>query len=348
MSTGLNVGIIVNPKHRRTTRAYSHLVRTLKSTGLMYRSISTTPVHEGAQQAAKLVEWGANVVFVLGGDGTMRSSAPVLAAAGVPVAVVPTGTANVLTRHLGIKSPAHAVEVCVQMLGTGARRPREFDVPVNEVEFLDANGQWHRSHFLSLAGVGGDARTVGEHGNAPGLLGYMYGGARALFAPLFTAKIGTGCETSSDAHNDSAAQNSLGAPTRVWAVMASKVARPAGPIPVFPTAVLDDDAFEILAVAPMSETVGGRLSEWAHIANAYLRGRPAHNPSLHYWSGLAATVRLAQPVPAHLDGDPIGECLELKVRTGELRLRVLAPTARGAEEPASDLSDRGAGELFEG
>lgn len=315
MRDSIRVGVVINPKHARTSRAYSQLVRAFKHGRIRYRSATTTPERPGAAQATNLVTWGADVVLVLGGDGTLRVTAPVLAAAQVPVVVIPTGTANVFTRHIGKGSVQRAITSSAEALNAPIAEWRRLamhyriDVPVNEVDWLGADGRWQHGCFLSMTGVGGDARAVAGHGTAPGLLGYIRGGATALLAPNFEVSVTA---------NDS---RSVSVPRNVWSVMASKVSHPAGPIPVFPAAKAEREDFELLAVA-VGEP-GRRLGEWARIGLDYLWRRPAHNPNLHYWTETEATISLDRPEPAHLDGDPIGDCREMRIRAGTQRLTVL-------------------------
>jgi len=54
---------------------------------------------------------GASLVFAAGGDGTVRACAEALAGSGVPMAIVPLGTANLTARALGVPArPDRAIE----------------------------------------------------------------------------------------------------------------------------------------------------------------------------------------------------------------------------------------------
>lgn len=65
-----------------------------------------------AQVRRTVLEEGFRRVVVCGGDGTVRSAAEVLRGTGVPLALLPMGTANVLARELGIpRSPLLAAEL---------------------------------------------------------------------------------------------------------------------------------------------------------------------------------------------------------------------------------------------
>lgn len=305
----MKVAILVNPKHTRTTRAYTHLVQMLSREGTAYRSATTTRSWPGAEQAAQLLDWGADLMVVLGGDGTLRASAPALAGSGVPVAVIPTGTANVLSRHIGIRSADHALHLVESHMSTHPLRCCE--VPVNEADCQTAAGGRHE-HFLSLAGVGGDARAIAGRAGLPGVFGYAYGAARALFAPQRTVRL------------DDPLSHTRAA-RKVWSVMASKTARPAGPIPVFDHAEVTGTEFEFLAVTLTTTTPGDRLGEWARVGWDCVNRRPEANPSLRYWRGTEIDISLEAPAPVQLDGDLIEDCHRLTLRAGRSSLRLLTP-----------------------
>ncbi len=106
--------------------------------------LETTPEDPGEGQARAAVEAGAELVLACGGDGTVTASAAALAATGVPLAVVPLGTGNLLARNLGLPiDPGDALTVAL----TGGTRPLDAGV---------ANG----SLFLTMAGLGLDAKML--------------------------------------------------------------------------------------------------------------------------------------------------------------------------------------------
>lgn len=317
------VGIILNPKHSATLRAYAELVPQLRKAGAHYRSMTTSVERSGRWQAEQLVRWGADTVIVLGGDGTIRATAPVLAEADILTFLVPTGTANVLSRHIGLRSSRHAIDQCVRTIASTIRGapPTHRSVPINTAEFQTADGIRHRADFISLAGIGGDARAVAHHHAAPGLLGYAWRAERALFAADFTASTDFAARTG----ETSSTGGTASAP--VWSVMASKVARPAGPIAVFPEAHIDAQTFSMLTVGPFPHSPMAACRAWAGIAAACLQGRPDAHPFMNYRVTTEVTVSVESPVPAQLDGDLIGDCLELRVSAGEKTLRVSAPAS---------------------
>jgi len=81
-------------------------------------------------------------VVAAGGDGTVREAARALAGSGVPLAILPIGTANNVAKSLGIEgSVAENVE-----RWKGAKRV-PFDLGI-------ARGQWGESRFLESVGGG--------------------------------------------------------------------------------------------------------------------------------------------------------------------------------------------------
>jgi diacylglycerol kinase (ATP) len=106
--------------------------------------LETTPEDPGQGQARTAAEGGAGLVLACGGDGTVTASAAGLAGTGIPLAVIPLGTGNLLARNLGL--PIDLGEALTVAL-TG--RDRQLDAGV-------ANG----SLFLTMAGLGLDAKML--------------------------------------------------------------------------------------------------------------------------------------------------------------------------------------------
>lgn len=305
----MRLGIIVNPLHARTHRAHHRLVTLLDRVHVRYRTVSTSAVRPGAEQARELADWGAEAVVVLGGDGTLRAAAPALAIADLPTLIIPTGTANVFSRALGVPTARAGLALCEEYLLGAAPTT---GVPISLAEGIDAGGAHRHEHFLSLAGIGGDAHAVAGHRRDWGLLGYARGALGALFAPEMDARID-------------------GEALRVWSVMGAKAARPAGPIPVFPGAEVTGEDLEFLAVVLAADSPVSRVGAWAGIGTACVRGHPERDEDMRYWTARSARISVAEPAPVHLDGDHLGEFSSLRMSTGDLLLDVVVPAAHATD-----------------
>ena len=112
-------------------------------------------------------------VIAVGGDGTIRIVADRLAQSGIPMAVVPLGTANLLARNLDIPlSEAEALEV--------AFGDHTWTIDLIKVTVDDVPGE----HFAVIAGLGVDAMIMDETSpdlkDAIGAGAYFMAAAKAL------------------------------------------------------------------------------------------------------------------------------------------------------------------------
>ena len=99
--------LIYNPYAGKIRRKPGTLQRTtaaLARANVTPRVLATDAAGHATELAREAVEQGADLVLVLGGDGTVNEVANGLAYSGVPLGVLPAGTANVLAMELGLGS----------------------------------------------------------------------------------------------------------------------------------------------------------------------------------------------------------------------------------------------------
>lgn len=113
--------------------------------GLSVESVATAAPGDATRLAREAATGGgADVVFVLGGDGTLREAAQGLVGTGVPLAALPGGTANVLALALGLpRDPVAAAALQCRS------RPRPIDA-----------GLVGGHVFLMMVSAGLDARVL--------------------------------------------------------------------------------------------------------------------------------------------------------------------------------------------
>src|SRR5687767_9443330 len=121
-------------------------------------------------EAERAAGSGAGRIAVAGGDGSIAPAAAIAGAAGLPLAVIPIGTANDFARAAGL--PAEPEEACrIAVEGTEARA---FDL-----------GRMGRRPFVNVASAGlapAAARRAKGLKRALGPLSYAVGALRAGFA----------------------------------------------------------------------------------------------------------------------------------------------------------------------
>ena len=128
---------------------------------------------DAATLAKRALDEGADVVAAYGGDGTVAEVGGVLAGSGVPLAILPGGTANVMSVELGIPSPfGDAINViCYEEL---TLRP----VDVGLVD--DRHFMLRLSMGLEARMVEGADRTLKDR---LGTLAYALSAMKAISAP---------------------------------------------------------------------------------------------------------------------------------------------------------------------
>lgn len=141
--------IICNPAARKASmkkieRASSYL----RAQGFSPEIFVTEKRGHAEYLAAESVRKAPRMIIAAGGDGTINEVINGMAGSGIPLAVLPLGTTNVLAKELGIPDDIHdALEVAL------AKEPKT--VSLGRIE--DAT---HSRYFCLMAGVGFDGRAV--------------------------------------------------------------------------------------------------------------------------------------------------------------------------------------------
>src|SRR5215472_17364053 len=90
----------------------------------------TQKAEDGTDAARRTALAGADVVVSVGGDGTVRCCAEGVVGTDVPMGIVPTGTANLLAKTLGIpvRHPRAALRVALGATGAGVVQDKKIDL----------------------------------------------------------------------------------------------------------------------------------------------------------------------------------------------------------------------------
>jgi diacylglycerol kinase family enzyme len=132
-----------NPQAGNARPSWRRIQHALRTAGHDFRCFSTK--EEGWKKA---IEEPADVVLAAGGDGTVAKVAKALAGRGVPLAIIPVGTANNIARSLELEG---SPDVLIERWTSARRVP--FDLGV-------AQGPWGREEFVESVGLGVFAHLI--------------------------------------------------------------------------------------------------------------------------------------------------------------------------------------------
>jgi len=133
----MRILLIHNPKAGRGKHAKRDLMAALAKAGhhAIYQSTRRNDYKKALKRSTDLV-------VAAGGDGTVGKVGRELIDTGIPLSVLPLGTANNLARSLGFIAPPEE-----NIMGLEAAKKRAFDVGL-------ARGPWGRRYFFESAGGG--------------------------------------------------------------------------------------------------------------------------------------------------------------------------------------------------
>ncbi|MDQ2660983.1 MAG: diacylglycerol kinase [Actinomycetota bacterium] len=276
----------------------------------------TTEDDPGTGQAEEAVRQGADVVIAAGGDGTIRAVAQVLAGTSTTLALLPSGTGNLLARNLDLTldDMAHSIEVA--FAGT------DRDIDLAWADIRREGGRVEREAFLVMAGLGLDAKMLShtdeELKAKVGWLAYVDAIRKALRDKN---------RLRMRYRLDGRSTRTVSAHTLIIGNCGSLPAN----ILLLPTAAIDDGRFEAVFLRP--ESAWGWIQIFVKIIweNGVLRrtklGRKMMSPdvdALRYVKGRKLEVVLSRPEELELDGDGFGRTRAFRtwIDAGGLTVRV--------------------------
>lgn len=269
--------------------------------------LETTAEDPGAGQARTALDSGADVVMACGGDGTVRSVAQVLAGTGVAMALLPTGTGNLLARTLG--SPMELVPA-VRTALTGDDRKVD-------VGWVRVDGAPEERAFMVMAGTGFDATIMEATPEAlkvrVGPLAYVISGLRAMR--------GRRTKVSLTIDDGPVLRR------RTRTVLVGNSGTLLGGLVLMPMATVDDGLLDIVNIAPKG------LAGWVAVLLRVLTRRRHGHERVEHWQARSIVIVADAPQPSQIDGDPIGDIAELSIRVEQGALVVRVPDVGPADPP---------------
>ncbi|MGD8168510.1 diacylglycerol/lipid kinase family protein [Herbiconiux sp. P16] len=277
-----------------------------------------TAEHDSGTAAARAaIATAPDVVLVAGGDGTVRAVAQEIYRSGVPLALLPAGTGNLLARnlHLTLSDLSHAVHTAF----TGADR----SIDIAFAATRTAERAVVRRAFLVMAGIGLDANMAAN--TNPALkkrIGWI-----AYTDPIARSVLGN-----KQVHLHYRIDGGRPHALRAHTVIAGNCGTLTANILLLPDAVVDDGLLDVVVFRPKGPfgwaRVGSRLATNGLFhrfrSGRWLMQRTPDLKGLNYVQARRFDVRFAAPQLLQLDGDIIGEVTEvaLTVLRQSLTLRV--------------------------
>lgn len=293
------------------------------------RWYETRSEDSGREAAQRALDDDPGVVIVAGGDGTIRVVAEVVHGTGIPIAVLPTGTGNLLARDLG--TPLNDPEACIAAAFSG--ETRAVDVGVAELE--DEEGARHTHVFVVMAGIGLDAEMA-EHTSALakkrlGWFAYVTPIARSIIANrLF--------------HLDYRVDGGRIRSTRAHTVIVGNCGTLTGKMLLIPTAVIDDGLLDVVIMRPKGRfgwaQIGTRLTlQGIARRSRFSRRLLRQAPELHalaYVQGRRFEARFDTPHAIELDGDSFGHVVRVRISVREGAIRIRGAASKNAAHPQQE------------
>ena len=318
-----HAAVVYNPVKVDLAKLQASVATAEQSAGWGETQWFETSKDDVGQAATKqALDGGASMVVSAGGDGTVRAVAEALRDSGVRMAIVPSGTGNLLARNLDL--PLGSIDAATAIAFSG--EDKSIDLGVASV--TTEAGAVEEHVFLVMAGVGLDAQMIAHTRDdlkkQVGWLAYVDGVARALpKARPFRIRYSVAGRTDR--------------PAQVSAILVANCGLLPGNIQFLPHARLDDGILDIAVLQPKG--VLGWLTIWRRVTweNGVLRrsavGRRMIQTTESTNERVMTTLRgadirivLEHPQDFELDGDEFGlvRKVRLNADAGALIVRVPA------------------------
>ncbi|MCL4862337.1 MAG: diacylglycerol kinase family lipid kinase [Caldilineaceae bacterium] len=176
MAEQRRIHVVVNPAAGQDTPVLGVFNTVFRECGIDWDISITKQAGDAASQARRAAEQGADIVAAYGGDGTVAEVAAGLIGAATPMAILPGGTANVMSVELGI--PGDLAAAC-----------RIACDPASVVRAVDM-GMVNGHHFMLRVGIGFEAAMVEsadrELKNKLGVFAYLWSAVQNLSQPIMS------------------------------------------------------------------------------------------------------------------------------------------------------------------
>jgi YegS/Rv2252/BmrU family lipid kinase len=297
----MRAAVILNPAKSDTAEVRKQIDTTLAAGGWSASLwLETTPEDPGRGMAEDAVKAGVQLVVICGGDGTVMACLGPLSDTGVPVAIIPVGSGNLLARNLGIPL---ALDDALAAAVDGVDRHIDLGLVGDQP-------------FAVMTGMGFDAAMMADTTEGmkrfAGWPAYVASALRHLRDPVMRVRLRIdGCPP-------------LHRSART--VMVGNVGQLEGGLELLPDAAADDGILDVVVVAPRT------LRDWLRVVLRVMRRADTQDHRLERFRGQAISIESDRVTPRQIDGEVIaeGRRIDARVMPSALIVRVPQPTAAAA------------------
>ncbi len=272
----------------------------------------------GAGVTKKALDAGASMILAAGGDGTVRAVAEAMHGSDASLALLPSGTGNLLARNLNLTLDDLDTSVNAAFAG----KNRNMDIALMDIRKED--GSVARHAFLVMAGLGLDAKMLANTDEKlkkkVGWLAYV----DAIFKAL---------RDKNQLRLRYSVDGNPARSLRAHTIIVGNTGTLQANVLLLPEAVIDDGYFEIVLLRPEGFIGWLQIGVKVLWENGVLRrsklGRlmlTKDVDALNYVKGRELIVKLRRAEQIELDGDDFGKATAFKARVvpGGLTVRVPA------------------------
>ena len=303
------IQVIINPAAGQDVPILATLNSVFGDGGWDWDVSLTKGPGDAQRLAREAAEAGADVVASYGGDGTVMEVAAGLRDTGVPMAILPGGTANVMSVELGIPTDlAEAARVAIA--------PDSERVAIDMGYVREAD-----SHFILRIGIGLEAQMVEKADRSLkdrfGSLAYALSALQALREPVVSRyhMVLDGREIEAEGFSCLICNSAnLGQPG----------------LSLSPKSSVRDGLLDVFVLTTT------QLPSLIQIVTSVVGGGEPTGPSLEHWQAREVTIRAEPNQVSQSDGEVIGETpLTVSIVPGAVEV-LLPPNAAALATPSAE------------
>jgi len=238
---------------------------------------------------------GYDVVYAVGGDGTVHEIAKRLVGRDLALGILPIGSGNGFARHIGLPMDSRA-----SLRACGERR-------IVTIDTAEVNG----IRFLGVMGIGFDA-WIADRFAVAGSRGFM------TYVKVGVREVLTYRAEEYEIDIDGARRT-----MKAKIITIANSSQYGNDAKIAPHASVQDGLLDVVTIADIS------LLRAPFIAMRLFRGTIDRSSAVTTTRGREITIRRAAPGPVHLDGEPFTMAEILNIRVRPASLKVLLPDKGG-------------------